>query len=189
MAGPTSASALCSFEGFGIGPRSRNHSRKEVGEKILAGTQEGGFGITLTTASELVDWLQAQPQGRRIVLSKEAEGQDYSPLAVVWHGMYKAQTPYSGDVYPTDGEIDAEGSLFTEEDRAPSDAEPVIALTGLGIKAAAVTRDRIGPAMKAQELMTLKSAATTLRHYGITDAAGLLNEIVRNEEAKRNFSP
>lgn len=159
----------------------------------MAETQEGGFGITLTTASELVDWLKAQPGGRRIVLSKDAEGKEYSPLAVVWHGMYKAQTPYSGDVYPTDAEMDEiDGSLFSEEDRAPSDAEPVIALTGVGIAntmAAAVTRDRIGPAMKAQELMTLKAAATTLRHYAITDGAELLNEIVRNEGVKRTFRP
>lgn len=153
---------------------------------------EGVFGKTLTTTSELVEWLQGQPAGRRLIVSKDAEGKEYSPLAVVWHAMYMARTPYSGCVYPTDREIDEEGSLFSEEDRAPSDAEPVIALTGVGrgtTSGAGVARDRIGPAMTAQEIMALTAATTVLHRYGIADGADLLHEIVRNEHAKRNFTP
>ncbi|WP_142304865.1 hypothetical protein [Mycobacterium avium] len=153
---------------------------------------EGVFGKTLTTSSELVEWLQRHSTSRRVVVSKDAEGKDYSPLAVVWHAMYMARTPYSGDVYPTDGEIDEEGSFFNEDERAPSGAEPVIALTGSGrgtTHCAGIARDRIGPVMTAQELMALKAATTVLRRYGIADGADLLHEIVRHERAKRSFTP
>ena len=80
------------------------------------------------TVGDLVDWLLAQPRDRRGRVSEDAEGTGFSPLATVSVGMYVAESTYAGEVYPTDDDIDAEDSGYDEDDRAPSDAEPVVVL-------------------------------------------------------------
>lgn len=87
-----------------------------------------GIGEQFDTVGDLVDWLLVQPRDRRVVLAKDTEGNGFSPLATVSVGMYVAESTYAGEVYPTDDDIDAEDSGYDEEDRAPSDAEPVVVL-------------------------------------------------------------
>lgn len=42
------------------------------------------------------------------------------------HAMYVPDTNYSGEIYPTNNQVDEEDSGYDEEDRAPDDAEPVV---------------------------------------------------------------
>lgn len=86
------------------------------------------FDAEVTTVGELVDWLLTQPRDWRIVMSKDAEGNGHSPIATAMHAMYVPDTTYSGEIYPTNNQVDEEDSGYDEEDRAPDDAEPVVLL-------------------------------------------------------------
>ena len=88
--------------------------------------------MKLGTVGELADYLATQPRDRKVILSKDAEGNGFSPLADAGESMYAAETTWSGEVHPTPGQLAewmaAPGSLWTEEDAAPEDAERVIVL-------------------------------------------------------------
>lgn len=91
---------------------------------------DGGdpFCAELTTVGELVDWLQTQPREWRIVMSKDAEGNGHSPMASALQAMYVLETTFSGEIYPTNDQVDDEDSGYDDEDRPPEDAEPVVLL-------------------------------------------------------------
>jgi hypothetical protein len=55
----------------------------------------------LSTCGELADYLATQPRDRKIVLSKDAEGNGFSPLADAGVSMYTADSTWSGSVYLT----------------------------------------------------------------------------------------
>jgi hypothetical protein len=83
------------------------------------------------TVGDLMDYLATQPRGRTIVMSSDAEGKSYSPLADASEAMYAAETTWSGEVYVTPEEIAesvANDGNWTEEDAAPDDAERVVLL-------------------------------------------------------------
>lgn len=87
----------------------------------------------LSTCGELADYLATQPRDRKIVLSKDAEGNGFSPLADAGVHMYAAESTWSGSVYPTPEDLaemmdppNTQG--WSEEDAAPDDAERVIVL-------------------------------------------------------------
>jgi hypothetical protein len=86
----------------------------------------------MSTCGELADYLATQPRDRKIVLSADAEGNSYSPLADAGERMYAAETTWSGDVYLTPEALAEQmarpGSGYTDEDAAPDDAERVIVL-------------------------------------------------------------
>jgi len=82
----------------------------------------------ITTAGELAAYLATQPHDRKIILSKDAEGNGFSPLADAAEYMYTAVTTWWGEVYVTPEEIAAAGSPHTEDDAAPDDAERVVVL-------------------------------------------------------------
>lgn len=86
----------------------------------------------MSTVGELIDYLSAQPRDRRIVLSSDAEGNSYSPLADAGESMYVAESTWSGYTRLTPEDLAAEmakpNSPWTEEDAAPDDAERVIVL-------------------------------------------------------------
>lgn len=88
--------------------------------------------IGISTAGELMDYLATQPRDRKIVLSKDAEGNGYSPLADAGESMYAAESTWSGHCYITPEalaeEMSRPGSNWSEDDRAPDDAERVIVL-------------------------------------------------------------
>ena len=71
------------------------------------------------------------PDDTLIVLSSDAEGNTHSPLDSGGSQLYAAETTWSGYVYPTRTELDAliaEGSGWSEDDRAPDDAVPAFVL-------------------------------------------------------------
>jgi hypothetical protein len=86
----------------------------------------------VSTAGELADYLATQPRDRKVILRKDAEGNDHSPLCEAWESMYSADTTWSGYTYPTPEDLAewmaAPRSPWTEEDAAPDDAERVIVL-------------------------------------------------------------
>jgi hypothetical protein len=85
----------------------------------------------LNTVGELIDYLATQPRDRKVVMSSDAEGNKYSPLADVDEAMYLADSTWSGEAFMTDEQLDeriAEGGGWGEDDRAPEDAERVVVL-------------------------------------------------------------
>jgi hypothetical protein len=80
------------------------------------------------TVGDLLDYLAEQPRERPVVLEKDAEGNGYSPLSSAFEGMYVAETTWSGEVWPTSEQMDEPGSGYSEEDRAPDEAERVVVL-------------------------------------------------------------
>lgn len=47
---------------------------------------------------ELLEQLKGVDPEREIVMSKDAEGNGYSPLSSLWEGRYRAETTWYGDV-------------------------------------------------------------------------------------------
>jgi hypothetical protein len=83
------------------------------------------------TVGQLREFLAGQPDDRLVVMSKDAEGNGYSPLAVAEEAMYLAETTWSGEVYLTPEELVEEmaaGTGATEEDAAPDEAVRVVYL-------------------------------------------------------------
>jgi hypothetical protein len=50
------------------------------------------------TVKELIDALSKEDPSRIVVMSRDSEGNGYSPLADWWAGAYAAETSYSGEV-------------------------------------------------------------------------------------------
>ena len=55
----------------------------------------------MKTVGELIDFLTTQPRDRPVVLAKDAEDNDHSPLADTVEAMYVAETTWSGYTYMT----------------------------------------------------------------------------------------
>jgi len=86
------------------------------------------MGESEYTVGDLLGYLADEPRDRRIVLASDAEGNRHSPLAGAWGAMYVPDSTWSGDVYPTEEEIEADPRLDEDEDGAPEGAERVIVL-------------------------------------------------------------
>jgi len=87
----------------------------------------------LSTCGELADYLATQPRDRKIILSKDAEGNGYSPLADAGEAMYTAESTWSGEIHMTPEDLaywitQPDNPGYGEEDAAPADAERVIVL-------------------------------------------------------------
>jgi hypothetical protein len=55
------------------------------------------------TVAELIKELEGMPQESIVVMSKDAEGNEYSPLSSIDpDSVYVADSTWSGDVYSTD---------------------------------------------------------------------------------------
>ncbi|WP_062214670.1 hypothetical protein [Streptomyces sp. NBRC 109706] len=65
------------------------------------------------------------PDDTPLILSKDAEGNGYSPVSGATLAMYVAETTWSGETYPPDSVIDA-SDVYGDEDRAPEGAVLVI---------------------------------------------------------------
>lgn len=50
------------------------------------------------TVRELMDVLKGYPENHQVVLSKDAEGNDFSPLDEVSHEDYQADSSWSGEL-------------------------------------------------------------------------------------------
>jgi hypothetical protein len=64
------------------------------------------------TVKELRDVLHAYPDGLPVVLSKDSEGNSFSPLADHDAGIYEPETKRSGHVYAEEDEVDASSAAF-----------------------------------------------------------------------------
>ena len=86
-----------------------------------------------STGGELLDYLATQPRDRKVILSRDAEGNGFSPLADAGESMYVADSTWSGETYITPEDL-AEAMAgpnpggWAEEDAAPDDAERVVVL-------------------------------------------------------------
>lgn len=90
-------------------------------------TLERRSGQPMLTVADLLAFLHTQDPDMQLVMSKDAEGNGYSPLAGVETAMYLAETTWAGDIYPTPEEIASEDYL-SEEDGAPDGAVRVLVL-------------------------------------------------------------
>ena len=50
------------------------------------------------TVKELIEELKQLDETRIVVMSRDAEGNGYSPLSHFWTGAYRAETTWMGDV-------------------------------------------------------------------------------------------
>jgi len=81
----------------------------------------------MSTVGELMDYLATQPRDRKIVMSSDAEGNSYSPLADADEAMYTAYSTWSGETHMTPEQRAAEPDP-EEYSEAPDDAERVVVL-------------------------------------------------------------
>lgn len=75
------------------------------------------------TVKELIEELKTAPQESIVVMSSDAEGNSYSPLAMSWEAVYVPDSTWSGDVYVgrelTDDLVKegySEGDCYDDED-------------------------------------------------------------------------
>jgi len=47
--------------------------------------------------SDLIEMLHRHDPDREVILQKDAEGNDYSPLEELWIGAYRPETTWSGE--------------------------------------------------------------------------------------------
>lgn len=83
--------------------------------------------MDVNTVGDLIDYLTTQPRDRLVVMSSDAEGNSYSPLADADEAMYAADSTWSGEVYNTPEQLagKADPDDWTE---APDDAVRVVVL-------------------------------------------------------------
>lgn len=77
---------------------------------------------TSTTVGELKAWLANLPDQLPIILSKDAEGNDFSPLCDRNQGWYIPTSPWSGESWAADDDADDEDCI------PPDDALPALFL-------------------------------------------------------------
>lgn len=70
------------------------------------------------TVKELKAKLANLPDGIPVVMSKDGEGNDFSPLSTVEAGMFRAETTWSGEVRMPAGALtdEARERGYSEED-------------------------------------------------------------------------
>jgi len=51
------------------------------------------------TCKELIEKLKTLPPDQPVIMAKDAEGNDYSPLDSLGFGWYVAESTWSGDLY------------------------------------------------------------------------------------------
>lgn len=73
------------------------------------------------TVAQLREEIKDLPDDMLVVMSKDAEGNDHSPLADTWEGRYAAETTWYGDVYSADDDDDDWGVC-------PDNAVPAVVL-------------------------------------------------------------
>lgn len=75
-----------------------------------------------TTVGALRDKLADLPADMPVIMSRDAEGNGYSPLSSVWSDyVYEPETSHSGDVYGPEDRED-------EDSYYPEDGTPVVLL-------------------------------------------------------------
>jgi hypothetical protein len=80
------------------------------------------------TVGELLALLEGFEHDRVVVMSRDAEGNGYSPLYGAWAGKYQAETTWSGDVGLECLDDELRGHGYTDED-VMEDGERAVILT------------------------------------------------------------
>lgn len=80
--------------------------------------------MTLAELRAALDALNL-PDDTPVILARDAEGNGYSPCVQADDALYEAESPYSGQLYATEGMRAAEPG---EWDEAPDSAVPAIFL-------------------------------------------------------------
>lgn len=84
----------------------------------------------MLTVKKLIKQLQAiEDQDRVVVMSKDGEGNGYSPLADFYEAAYLADSTWSGEVGIEALTEELEEDGFSEEDVMPPNAKPCIVLS------------------------------------------------------------
>ncbi|MFI6938847.1 hypothetical protein ACIBI4_06215 [Streptomyces sp. NPDC050418] len=83
--------------------------------------------MTLDDLRAVLAGLEGVPGDTPVILSKDAEGNRFSPLVEVEHAMYLADSTYSGERYISEAERLAKPDP-EEYAEAPEDAVPAIFL-------------------------------------------------------------
>lgn len=68
------------------------------------------------TVGELIEKLQHFAQDRMVIMSKDLEGNGFSPLYAMYHGSYEAETTYSGNAGLEELTDELVEQGYTEED-------------------------------------------------------------------------
>lgn len=87
-----------------------------VDELECAGDHEDG------TVGDMISTMVQYPLDRKVVLSSDAEGNDYSPWDSYSEGVYVPEYTWSGSVYPTEQQV-AENDDYSEDDLPPEGEE------------------------------------------------------------------
>ncbi|UJV42070.1 hypothetical protein [Streptomyces sp. AMCC400023] len=83
--------------------------------------------MTLAELRAALAKLDHLPDDTIVILAKDAEGNGFSPLVEADHGMYLADTTWSGERYLTDEQRLAETNP-DDYSEAPDDAVPAVFL-------------------------------------------------------------
>lgn len=80
------------------------------------------------TVGELIECLKTLDQNRIVVMSKDGEGNGYSPLSGFYEGAYEPNSTWSGSVLLEELTPELEQSGYSDEDVAGEDALPCVVL-------------------------------------------------------------
>jgi hypothetical protein len=74
----------------------------------------------MATVKELIDLLSGLPEDYQVILSKDGEGNDYSPATLDFGiGKYHPESTWAGEMV---FELDEDDEDYDPEDNEPSDA-------------------------------------------------------------------
>lgn len=82
------------------------------------------------TVAELIEFLSGLDPNRVVIVSKDAEGNHYSPLSGCYTAAYRPDSTWSGEVGLEELTEDDKKYGYTEED-VISDGQPCVVITPL----------------------------------------------------------
>jgi hypothetical protein len=102
---------------YEAGRKSVRDEQQALANEII-GELEADEPAEPGTVGALHDFLIHHPRDRKVILRKDAEGNGHSPLADAWEGIYEPDSTYSGEVYPTAGDVAAwvRSGAWTQQD-------------------------------------------------------------------------
>jgi len=78
---------------------------------------------------DLINQLESMDPDSEVVLSRDGEGNSYSPLSSLWNGAYTPETTWCGEVHLTCLDDDDRAQGYSEEDvRTPGEHGTVAAV-------------------------------------------------------------
>jgi len=77
------------------------------------------------TIKELINELKDLPENMEIIMSKDGEGNSFSPLYEIGTGLYVAYSTWSGEVYNED---DKEEVAMGNSDAKANNTKPILSI-------------------------------------------------------------